>query len=183
MLSRMGRKIFKLFATIHTWKRTDSACVWMWIYMHVWVNAALCEVTFLPSYRSRHSACKPEHIRAKVCLNTCISRGLIINEGCSFAVCLNGETEVPWAYFRWLVFCVFLGKYKSKQLWMIWSAYTWKGDMCVVCMWVTRSTHEHEQVSAEAGIYTLVKHQQQRTTYLRISKERIHSSLSECDLA
>lgn len=121
-------------------------CVRMWDYMHDWVNAASCEMLFLPSYRSRHSAYNPKHIWAKVCLNMCVSRDLIINERCSFAVCLNGGTEVPWAYFKWYVCCVFFGKYKSEQLWMSWSVYAWRVGMCVVCIWVARSTHEHEQV-------------------------------------
>lgn len=120
-------------------------CVRMWDYMHDWLNAS-CEVLFLPSYRNRHSAYNPEHIWAKVCLNMRVPRDLIINERCSFAVSLNGGTEVPQAYFKWCVCCVFFGKYKSEQLWMSWSVYNWRVGMCVVCMWVARSTHEHEQV-------------------------------------
>lgn len=49
-------------------------CVKKWDYMHDRVNAASCEGPFLPLFRSRHPACKPEHIWAKGCLNTCISR-------------------------------------------------------------------------------------------------------------
>lgn len=154
ILSRMGKKRFKLFAKTHAWKTADCMCVRMRDYMHEWVNTASCEVPFLPSYRSRHSICKLEHISAKICLNLCISRELIIKERCSFAACLKRGTEVPRANFRWCVLC-FLWQI---QIWTSWSVYTWRVGMCALCTWVTRSTQEHEQVSAEAGIYTLVKH-------------------------
>lgn len=103
------------------------------------------KLPLLPLYESRHSACKPEHIWAKVCLNVCISRDLIINERCSFAVCLNGGTEVPRAHFRWCVSCFPW----QTQIWA-----TVNELVCVQlegrCMWVTGSTRE--QVSAESGI-------------------------------
>lgn len=146
MLCRMGRKIFTFFfSIIHMWKTAGCMHVRKWDYMHVWVNAAASELPLLPLYESRHSACKPEHIWAKVCLNICISRDLIINERCSFAVCLNGGTEVPRAHFGWCVSCFPW----QTQIWA-----TVNELVCVYlegrCMWVTGSTQE--QVSAESGI-------------------------------
>ena len=78
-------------------------CVSKWDYMHTGVKTRSCELPLLHLDVSRHSACKPEHIQAKVCLSISVSRDLIINERCSFAVRLNGAAEVPQAYFRWCV--------------------------------------------------------------------------------
>lgn len=147
MLGRDGKKkrFTFFFSIIHTWKTAGCMRVRKWDYTHAWVSAAACKLPLLPLYESRHSACKPEHIWAKVCLNICISRDLIINERCSFAVCLNGGTEVPRAHFRWCVSC------------FPWQTQVWATVnelVCVHleerCMWVTGSTQE--QVSAESGI-------------------------------
>lgn len=124
----------------------------------VWANGIICMLGWRQQAASclcytwtwAGTACKPEHIQAGVCLSVCVSRDLIINERCSFAVCLNGGAEVPQAYFRWCICCVFLSKYKSEQLWMHWPTYTRRVGMCCMCTSATRSSHE--QVSAQAEL-------------------------------
>lgn len=91
--------------------------------LHAWLGeCSIMWSAFLTLIQSKHSACKSEHIWAKVGSNMCISRDLIVNERCSFAVCLNWGTEVPWAYFRWCVW------------WFLWQIQIWATVNEVVCM-------------------------------------------------
>lgn len=124
--------------------------------LHAWVgeHSIMCSAssTFIQEQAFYMQAWT--HLSKSDVWTSAISREMNIKERCSSAICLKRRTGVPWAYFRWCVLC-FLWQI---QIWMSWSVCTWRVGVCAVCMWVTRSTQEHEQVSAEAGIYTFVKH-------------------------
>lgn len=154
ILSRMGRKIFKLFTTTHAWNTADCMCenerlhAWVGEHSILWSASS----TFIQEQAFYMQAWT--HLSKSYAWTYVISRDLNIKEICSLAVCLKRGIEIPWAYFRWCVLC-FLWQI---QIWTSWSENTWRIGMCAVCMWVTRSTQEHEQVLAEAGIYTFIKH-------------------------